>query len=131
MDWNVLITALVGFVTTFVSGFGTWLFSRKKYNVGVDTDKISNMEASLSFYEKLTESNNKILTDILEKSERLAESNVKLMIEVQNLRAQVDLLITILKSELGEVNLDKYGIKIQDGTVIKLDKKNGTKTTKN
>lgn len=131
MDWNVLITALVGCVTTFVSGFGTWLFSRKKYNVGVDTDKISNMEASLSFYEKLTESNNKILTDILEKSEKLAESNVKLMIEVQNLKAQVDLLVTILKSELGEVNLDKYGIKIQDGTVIKLDKKNGTKTTKN
>lgn len=131
MDWNVLITALVGCVTTFVSGFGTWLFSRKKYNVGVDTDKISNMEASLSFYEKLTESNNKILTDILEKSEKLAESNVKLMIEVQNLKAQVDLLITILKSELGEVNLDKYGIKIQDGTVIKLDRKNGTKTTKN
>lgn len=131
MDWNVLITALVGCVTTFVSGFGTWLFSRKKYNVGVDTDKISNMEASLSFYEKLTESNNKILTDILEKSEKLAESNVKLMIEVQNLKAQVDLLVTILKSELGEVNLDKYGIKIQDGTVIKLDRKNGTKTTKN
>lgn len=131
MDWNVLITALVGCVTTFVSGFGTWLFSRKKYNVGVDTDKISNMEASLSFYEKLTESNNKILTDILEKSEKLAESNVKLMIEVQNLKAQVDLLVTILKSELGEVNLDKYGIKIQDGTVIKLDKKDGTKTTKN
>lgn len=131
MDWNVLITALVGCVTTFVSGFGTWLFSRKKYNVGVDTDKISNMEASLSFYEKLTESNNKILTDILEKSERLAESNVKLMIEVQNLKAQVDLLITILKNELGEVNLDKYGIKIQDGTVIKLDRKHGTKTTKN
>ena len=131
MDWNVLITALIGCVTTFVSGFGTWLFSRKKYNVGVDTDKISNMEASLSFYEKLTESNNKILTDILEKSERLAESNVKLMIEVQNLKAQVDLLVTILKSELGEVNLDKYGIKIQDGNVIKLDRENGTKTTKN
>ena len=131
MDWNVLITALVGCVTTFVSGFGTWLFSRKKYNVGVDTDKISNMEASLSFYEKLTESNNKILTDILEKSEKLAESNVKLMIEVQNLKAQVDLLVTILKSELGEVNLDKYGIKIQDGNVIKLDRKDGTETTKN
>lgn len=131
MEWNVIITALVGCVTTFISGFGTWLFSRKKYNVGVDTDKISNMEASLSFYEKLTESNNKILTDILEKSEKLAESNVKLMIEVQNLKAQVDLLITILKSELGEVNLDKYGIKIQDGNVIKLDRKNGTKTSKN
>ena len=131
MDWNVLITALVGCVTTFISGFGTWLFSRKKYNVGVDTDKISNMEASLSFYEKLTESNNKILTDILEKSERLAESNVKLMIEVQNLKAQVDLLVTILKNELGEINLDKYGIKIQDGAVIKLNRKDGTETTKN
>ena len=53
------------------------------------------------------------------------------LIEVQNLKAQVDLLVTILKSELGEVNLDKYGIKIQDGNVIKLDRKDGTETTKN
>ena len=97
---------------------------------GVDTDKISNMEASLSFYEKLTESNNKILTDILNKSEKLAESNVKLMIEVQDLKAQVDLLVTIIKTELGELNLEKYGIKIENGVVTKVPSKNGTKTSK-
>lgn len=130
MEWNVIITALVGCVTTFISGFGTWIFSRKKYNVGVDSDKISNMEASLSFYEKLTESNNKILTDILDKSEKLAESNVRLMIEVQDLKAQVDLLVTILKTELGELNLEKYGIKIENGVVTKVHSKNGTKTSK-
>ena len=130
MEWNVIITALVGCATTFISGFGTWIFSRRKYNVGVDSDKISNMEASLSFYEKLTESNNKILTDILDKSEKLAESNVELMIEVQNLKAQVDLLVTILKTELGELNLEKYGIKIENGVVTKVTSKNGTKTSK-
>ena len=47
------------------------------------------------------------------------------------IRPKDTVLVTILKNELGEVNLDKYGIKIQDGAVIKLDRKNGTKTTKN
>lgn len=120
MDWNVLITAVIGVVTSGLTGLITWLFSRKKYYTEVDHNNIENMENSLEFYEKLSNSNNKILSDILERSEKLAESNLKLLIEVQNLKAQVDILVKILQTEIGDVDLSKYGIKVNnDGTVTR------------
>lgn len=120
MDLGIIITAIVGVFTTGVTGFFTWLFSRKKYKSEVDHNNIENMGNSLEFYEKLSDSNNRILADILERSEKLAESNLKLLLEVQNLRAQVDILVKILQTEMGEIDLTKYGIKINgDGTVIR------------
>lgn len=120
MDWNVLITAIVGVIVSGATGFITWLFSRKKYNSEVEHNNIENMESSLEFYEKLSNSNNKILSDILERSEKLAESNLALVIEVQNLKAQVDILVRILQNEVGDINLDKYGIKVNsDGTIAR------------
>lgn len=120
MDSGVILTAIVGVLTTGLGSWITWLFSRKKYNSEVDHNNIENMESSLEFYEKLSNSNNKILEDILERSEKLAESNLKLVIEVQNLKAQVDLLLTILQTELGNVDLVKYGIKVNsDGSITR------------
>lgn len=120
MDWNVLTTAIIGVVASGLTGLITWLLSRKKYHTEVDHNNIENMENSLEFYEKLSNSNNKILSDILERSEKLAESNLKLLIEVQNLKAQVDLLLRILQTEIGSVDLSKYGIKVNsDGTITR------------
>lgn len=120
MNWDVIITALIGVLTSGATGLLTWLFSRKKYYTEVDHNNIENMENSLEFYEKLSNSNNKILSDILERSEKLAESNLKLLIEVQNLKAQVDILVKILQTEIGDVDLTKYGIKVNDdGTVTR------------
>ena len=120
MEWNVLVTAIVSVVSSGLTGLITWLFSRKKYYTEVDHNNIENMENSLEFYEKLSNSNNKILSDILERSEKLAESNLKLLIEVQNLKAQVDILVKILQTEIGDVDLSKYGIKFNDdGTIAR------------
>ena len=120
MDWSVLTTAVVGVVASGLTGLITWLLSSKKYHTEVDHNNIENMENSLDFYEKLSNSNNKILSDILERSEKLAESNLKLLIEVQNLKAQVDLLLRILQTEIGSVDLSKYGIKVNsDGTITR------------
>ena len=120
MDWGIFITAIVGMITTGATGFFTWLFSRKKYNTEVDHNNIENMENSLLFYEKLSNSNNKILEDILERSEKLAETNLKLVIEVQNLKAQVDILVRILQNEVKDLDLNKYGIKVNsDGSITR------------
>lgn len=120
MDWTVLVTAIIGVITSGLTGLITWLFSRKKYNSEVDHNNIENMENSLEFYEKLSNSNNKILSDILERSEKLAESNLKLLMEVQNLKAQVDMLVRILQTEIGDIDLSKYGIKVNsDGTIAR------------
>ena len=118
---DLIVTSIIGVVCTGLSSLITWLFTRRKYNTEVEHNNIENMEGSLEFYEKLTASSNKILAEVLEKSEKLAQSNVELLIEVQNLRAQIGILTEVLKNELDAVDFEKYGIKInEDGTLIRL-----------
>lgn len=118
---DLIVTSIIGVVCTGLSSLITWLLTRRKYNTEVDHNSIENMEGSLEFYEKLTASSNKILAEVLEKSEKLAQSNVELLIEVQNLRAQIGILTEVLKNELDAVDFAKYGIKInEDGTLIRL-----------
>ena len=120
MDWSIIITPVLTVLCTALGSLVTWLLSRKKYKTEVEHNSIENMEGSLEFYEKLTASSNKILAEVLEKSEKLAQSNVELLIEVQNLRAQIGILTEVLKNELDAVDFEKYGIKInEDGTLIR------------
>lgn len=111
---ELLLTAIISITTSSITGFVTWLLSKKKYDAAVKHDNIENMENSLEFYDKLSKSNNKILEDILARSEKLSESNFQLMIEVQNLRAQLDILIKIVNTELKDFDGTKYGIEIDD-----------------
>lgn len=112
--------AIGGAAASFISGFCTWFLTRKKYKTEVDHNNIENMGNSLEFYEKLSNSNSKILSDILERSEKLAESNLQLIIEVQNLKAQVDLLLKVIQIEIEDIDFSKYGIKLNsDGTITR------------
>lgn len=119
IDTGIIITGVVGLVTTIVSSLITWLLSRKKYNVEVNHDEIVNMKESLEFYKDLSESNQRTLTEILERSEELANTNIKLLIEVQNLKTQIGVLLQVINSELGDVDFAKYGIEIENGTIIR------------
>ena len=117
IDGGIIITGIVGLSTTIISSLVTWLFSRKKYNAEVNHDEIDNMKESLKFYKELSESNQKILSEILVKSEELANSNINLLIEIQSLKAQVSMLLQIVNNELSESDLSKYGIEIKDGII--------------
>lgn len=120
MNWDVIVTALIGVFTSGATGWITWLLSRKKYNTEVDHNNIENMESSLEFYERLSTSNNKILAEVLEKSEKLAQTNVELLVEVQNLRAQIGILTEVIRNEVDAVDFERYGIKItEDGTLVR------------
>lgn len=119
IDTGIIITGAVGIVTTVVSSFATWLFSRKKYNAEVSHDEIINMKESLEFYKDLSESNQRTLTEILNKSEELANANIKLLIEVQNLKMQVSTLLQVINIELGDVDFSKYGIEVENGTIVR------------
>lgn len=118
---DLVVTSIIGVVCTGLSSLITWLFTRKKYITEVEHNSIENMEGSLEFYEKLTASSNKILAEVLEKSEKLAQSNVELLIEVQNLRAQIGILTEVIKNEVDNLDFEKYGIKInEDGTLTRV-----------
>lgn len=119
IDTGIIITGVVGLVTTIASSLITWLLSRKKYNAEVNHDEIVNMKESLEFYKDLSESNQRTLTEILERSEELANTNIKLLIEVQNLKTQIGVLLQVINSELGDVDFAKYGIEIENGTIVR------------
>lgn len=119
IDTGVIITGAVGVVTTIASSFVTWIFSRRKYNAEVSHDEILNMKDSLTFYEELSKSNQKTLTNILEKSEELANTNIKLLIEIQNLKTQIGILLQVINTEIDDVDFSKYGIEVENGVIIR------------
>lgn len=130
MNIDVIITAAIGVCSSALTGFCSYFLTRKKYNTEVDHNKIMNMQDSLKFYEELSAANTKTLTTILEKSEELAQTNIKLLIEIQNLKAQVGILIAVIQTELKDIDLEKYGIAITSDNRVENIRKNG-KSKKN
>ena len=86
IDTGILITALIGIVTTFASGWTSWFFARKKYNTEVDSNEIENLKKSLEFYENIVKDNNKKLQFYID----LAEDN---RIEVYRLKGVIHRLL--------------------------------------
>jgi hypothetical protein len=93
IESGILITASIGIVTTFTSGFTAWFFARKKYNSEVDNNLIKNMQDSLEFYKKLSDDNKSRLDEVLRRNESLEE-------EVKELRQQVMGLMTSICTDL-------------------------------
>ena len=89
MSIEVLITALIGFITSLVSGWTSWFFTRKKYNSEVDSTIISNMKESLDFYRQLSDDNKQRLEEVLKRNDELEERDKRLEEEVRELRKQV------------------------------------------
>lgn len=93
MDNGVIVTSLIGVVTTFTSGWTAWFFARKRYNSEVDNNLIANMSRSLEFYQQLSDDNKQRLIETLERSEALEQ-------ELKELRQQVLSLMTVVCTDL-------------------------------
>lgn len=83
------IAIIGGIITTFLSGFSTWFFTKKKYNAEVDNNLINNMQDSLEFYKTLADDNKARLDEVL-------NENADLRKEVSDLREQVARLTSAL-----------------------------------
>lgn len=86
VDLGILITGGVGMVTTFMSGWVSWFFARRKYNSEVDSNEIENLKKSLEFYEDIVRDNNEKLQFYID----LAENN---RIEVYRLKGVIHRLL--------------------------------------
>ena len=78
-----------GLLTTIISGFSGWFFTKKKYNAEVDNNLINNMQESLEFYKSLADDNKRRLEEVLTENADLRE-------EVTDLREQVSKLTSAL-----------------------------------
>ena len=99
-DNEVLLTASIGIVTTIVSGWASYFFTRKKYNSEVDLNLIEKMQGSLDFYMKLSEDNKRILDETLAKLEESEKRNNTLESEIRELRNQMFTLMTQICTDL-------------------------------
>ena len=93
MDTGVIVTAIIGIVTTIASGWTSWFFTRKKYDAEVDNTIIDSMKESLEFYQKLSDDNKKRLDEMIERNSKLEE-------EISELRKQVTTLMTMTCTDL-------------------------------
>lgn len=82
IDIQVIVTGIVGLITTVTSGWVSWLFAKKKYNAEVDNEIIENMQKSLDFYTKLSDDNKARLEEALKRNENLEK-------EIRQLRQQM------------------------------------------
>lgn len=89
MNWGIIVTGIVGLVTTIGSSYITWFLARKKYYTEVDHNMIKNMEDSLEFYKKLSDDNKVRLNSVLEKNKELEEELKELRRQVLNLTMNI------------------------------------------
>lgn len=111
IDIGVIITGIVGLVTTIVSGWVSWFFTRKKYSAEVDENVIHNMNESLEFYKKLSDDNKSRLDLMIKRNDELED-------EIRDLRKQVSTLMTYMCADL-TCQLRKRNLNLfneQDGT---------------
>lgn len=86
---EIILTGIIGVLTTVTSSWISWILARKKYNSEVDNNLIQNMQNSLIFYEKLSDDNKVRLEEVLKRNDDLDG-------EVRELRRQVfDMVHTI------------------------------------
>lgn len=102
---NEIIIAIIGIISTVVSGWVSWFFTRKKYNVEIDNNIISNMRESLEFYKQLSDDNKQRLDEVLKRNDALE-------IEIKELRKQVSELMLMtckdLTCKLRQTNFTLY-----------------------
>lgn len=119
IDLGILITGIIGLITTIVSGWTSWFFARRKYNSEVDGNLISNMKESLDFYEKLSNDNRDRLEEVLKR-------NAELEHEVEELKRQMsNLMISIctdLTCQLRKRNLNLFNEEDGAGSRQKMEK---------
>lgn len=83
------LAILGGVISTILTGFTSWFFTKKKYNAEVDNNLINNMQESLEFYKALADDNKSRLDEVLSENNDLRR-------QVADLREQVSKLTSVL-----------------------------------
>lgn len=111
---EVIVTGIIGLLSTITSSWASWTFAKRKYYSEVDHNLIENMENSLEFYKKLSDDNRARLEEMAERNKALETELKDLKNQVLNLTMNICMDLTC-KRRLGEnqYNEKKNG-KVED-----------------
>lgn len=93
IDLGIVITGIIGIITSVASAWTSWFFTRKKYNSEVDQNIIHNMKDSLEFYKQLSDDNKERLDNMIKRNDELED-------EIKDLRKQVTALMMMTCKDL-------------------------------
>lgn len=93
IDLGIVITGIIGIITSIASAWTSWFFTRKKYNSEVDQNIIHNMKDSLEFYKQLSDDNKERLDNMIRRNDELED-------EIKELRKQVTALMMMTCKDL-------------------------------
>lgn len=122
-DTGVIITGIIGMISTAVSGWVSYVFTRRKYNSEVDLNLIEKMQGSLDFYMKLSEDNKRILDETLTKLEISEKRNDALEEEIKELRNQMFTLVAQICTDLSCTVRKSYSEKAKKASKQKIEAK--------
>lgn len=115
MDTSILITGGIGLITTVVSGWASWFFTRRKYNSEVDSTLINNMKESLEFYEKLSNDNKVRLEEVLKRNAELEQEVGELKKQMFNLMSSICIDLTC---QMRQRSLNLFNEKVNKATKL-------------
>lgn len=124
---STIITALVGLFCTLASSVVTFLLTKRKYDIEVDSQQIENMSKSFDIYkrtmdETLAMQNNRIAMQE-ETIKQLQAENSDLRKQVHNLQMQIAQMFSAMCYDT-TCNLRKLGFPL-DKAPVNLDELNG------
>ena len=102
-----IIVGGIGLVSTIITGWTSWFFTRKKYNSEVNKVTIENMDDSLEFYKKLSDDNRARLKELMERNKALEERVQELSDKVLTLTMNICLDLTCSRRIREEKNKTK------------------------
>ena len=102
IDLGVVITGIIGIITSIASAWTSWFFTRKKYNAEVDNSLLENLQKSLDFYRNLSDDNRQRLETMLERNSKLEEEVLDLRKQVNDLTMSICLNLTCKVRQLVE-----------------------------
>lgn len=109
MDWSILITAIAGIIGTIGSGFGTYIFTRRKYNTEVDSAKIDNLSKIIQIQSNQLDNLTKRLDLALARNQTLEKEVVALRQQMYNLMSSICMDFTCKIRKADDSLLKEFG----------------------
>lgn len=103
---EILVTGIMGIISTLAGSIISWILARRKYSAEVDNTIIEGMKSSLSFYKELSEDNKRRLEEVLKRNEVLEDEVEDLKKRVNNLMENIcmDLTCTLRQRDINLFN---------------------------
>lgn len=112
-DWGIILTGIIGLVSTIVGSWSSYIFTKRKYNAEVDGAKIDNLKQIIDIQNEQIKNLSERLDIVLDRNKQLEQEVVDVRRQMFNLMSNICLDLTC-SHRLTEVSKKRKGPKEMD-----------------